>query len=47
LLTGWGARTANEAQDMPCADIILAKPPDLDALRDALAGCIRGSGVIQ
>jgi signal transduction histidine kinase/ActR/RegA family two-component response regulator len=46
LLTGWGARAADEAQDMPCADIVLEKPPDLDALRDALARCIRSSKLI-
>jgi signal transduction histidine kinase/DNA-binding response OmpR family regulator len=39
LLTGWGQRLLDEGNVPPHIDRVLSKPPNLRALRDALAQC--------
>jgi CheY-like chemotaxis protein len=39
MLTGWGQHIADENSVPPGVDLLIAKPPRLQALRDVLARC--------
>jgi CheY-like chemotaxis protein len=41
LLTGWGQRLQAEGDTPANVNLVLAKPPKLRELRDALARCCR------
>jgi len=45
LLTGWGQRLVAEGDVPPDVDRVLAKPPRLRDLREALAFCLSPSGL--
>jgi len=45
LLTGWGQRLVAEGDVPPHVDRVLAKPPKLRDLREALAFCLSSSGL--
>ena len=47
LLTGWGQRLVDEGDIPPHVDRVLSKPPNLRALREALALCCLPAGPLK